>query len=79
MIRQASINDLPAIARVHRVCFPDSYSSQLSLFRSPVGGDNLFEAFYMEYMNDNPELFVVADDEDSGIVGICMVVYLHDN
>jgi Acetyltransferases len=76
MIRQATLNDLPAIACVHRVCFPDSYSSQLSLFRSPIGGGNLLESFYMEYMNDNPELFVVADDENSGIVGFCMGYYM---
>ena len=76
MIRQATLNDLPAIACVHRVCFPDSYSSQLSLFRSPIGGGNLLESFYKEYMNDNPELFVVADDENSGIVGFCMGYYM---
>ena len=76
MIRQATLNDLPAIARVHRVCFPDSYSSQLSLFKSQIGGGNLLETFYMEYMNDNPDLFVVADDENSGIVGFCMGYYM---
>ena len=76
MIRQATINDLPAIARVHGVCFSDSYSSQLSLFKSSIGGGNLLEAFYMEYMNDNPELFVVAEDEDGGIVGFCMGYYM---
>lgn len=27
-------------------------------------------------MNDNPELFVVADDENSGIVGFCMGYYM---
>ena len=76
MIRQATLNDLPAIARVHCVCFPDSYSSQLSLFKSSIGGGNLLEAFYMEYMKDNPELFVVAEDEESGIVGFCMGYYM---
>lgn len=76
MIRQATINDLPAIARVHRACFPDSYSSQLSLFKNKIGGGNLLEAFYMEYMNDNPELFIVAGDEVSGIVGFCMGYYM---
>lgn len=76
MIRRATFNDLPSIARVHCVCFPDSYSSQLSLFKSQIGGGNLLETFYMEYMNDNPELFVVADDENSGIVGFCMGYYM---
>lgn len=76
MIRQATLKDLPAIARVHRVCFTDSYSSQLMRLNCSIGGGNLLEAFYMEYMNDNPELFVVAEDEDSGIVGFCMGYYM---
>lgn len=76
MIRRATFKDLPSIARVHCVCFPDSYSSQLSLFKSQIGGGNLLETFYMEYMNDNPELFVVAEDEGSGIVGFCMGYYM---
>lgn len=76
MIRQARLNDIPAIARVHRVCFPNSYSSQLSLFKSSIGGGSLLEAFYKEYMNDNPELFVVAEDEGSKIVGFCMGYYM---
>lgn len=76
MIRQATRQDLNSIAGVHSICFPDSYSSQLSLFGSPIGGGNLLEAFYMEYMNDNPELFVVAEDEGSGIVGFCMGYYM---
>ena len=38
MIRQATIKDLEGIARVHRVCFPDSYPTQLSCFKMSVGG-----------------------------------------
>ena len=37
------------------------------------------EAFYLEYMKDNPELFVVADDEDKGIVGFCMGYYMDND
>ena len=33
-------------------------------------------SFYLEYMKDNPELFVVADDEEKGIVGFCMGYYM---
>ena len=76
MIRQATLDDIPAIARVHYVCFPNSYSSQLSLLKSAIGGGNLLETFYMEYMNDNPEIFVVADDKDRGIAGFCMGYYM---
>lgn len=38
MIRQATIQDLPAIAHVHSICFPDSYSSQLSRYKTVIGG-----------------------------------------
>lgn len=76
MIRQATIKDLPAIAHVHCRCFPDSYSSQLSRYKSAMGGGNLLTAFYLEYMKDNPELFVVAEDEEGGIVGFCMGYYM---
>lgn len=89
MIRQATYHDLPAIARVHRVCFPDSYSSQLARFDSLIGGGNLLEAFYSVYLKETPELFIVADDETHGVVGFCMgyfmdkddqlQIFLHDN
>lgn len=76
MIRKATIQDLPGIAKVHSICFPDSYSSQLSRYKSAIGGGNLLTSFYLEYMKDNPELFVVADDEEMGIVGFCMGYYM---
>lgn len=74
MIRQTTIHDLPAVAKVHSVCFPDSYSSQLCKFENTIGG-NLLIPFYSEY-KDNPELFWVADDEEKGIVGFCMGYYM---
>ena len=70
------MHDLPAIAKVHSVCFPDSYSSQLCKLKNVIGGGNLLVSFYREYLNDNPELFWVADDEDKGIVGFCMGYYM---
>ena len=36
-------------------------------------------SFYLEYLKDNPELFVVADDEAHGIVGFCMGYYMDKN
>lgn len=33
-------------------------------------------SFYLEYINDAPELFLVADDEEKGIVGFCMGYYM---
>ena len=74
MIRQASIKDLNGIAEVHAICFPDSYATQLSKFR--WFGGNLLPAFYNVFMNDNPELFIVAEDEEKGIVGFCMGYYI---
>lgn len=76
MIRQATINDLEGIAQVHSACFPDSYSTQLSRFKMAIGGGNLLTSFYLEYIKDNPELFVVAKDEKHGIVGFCMGYYM---
>jgi len=74
MIRQATLQDLEEISKVHKICFPESYASQLSKMAS-LGG-NLLPLFYKEFMEDNPELFVVADDEEKGIVGFCMGYYM---
>lgn len=74
MIRQATIMDLEGIARVHAVCFPESYVTQLSKYKWLCG--NLIPEFYREFMNDNPELFVVAEDGDHEIVGFCMGYYM---
>ena len=38
MIRQATKQDLPAIAEIHRICFPNSYSAQLCRFNGILGG-----------------------------------------
>ena len=55
MIRQATKYDLPAIARVHSICFPESYLSQLCRFEnltgsvpSSVSGDCLTESFDLQ-------------------------------
>ena len=74
MIRQATINDLDGIAKVHAVCFPESYVTQLSKFQCLCG--NLLPEFYREFMNDNPELFVVAEDDNKKILGFCMGYYM---
>ena len=74
MIRQATIKDLEGIARVHAVCFPESYVTQLSKYKWLCG--NLIPEFYREFMNDNPELFVVAEDDGHKIVGFCMGYYM---
>ena len=64
IIRQATKDDLGIIVKVHKACFPNSFSTQL--------GDLLVE-FYEEYMLDNPDLFIVSVDETLGaIAGFCM-------
>ncbi len=71
MIRQATPNDLSQIAAVHVKCFPDNFSTALGKF----GGGYLQRRFYWEYMKDNPELFLVAEDEQKQIIGFCMGYY----
>lgn len=71
MIRQAIIEDLQRIAVVHRECFPDSFSSSI--------GVNLLKQFYLEYMKDAPELFLVCENPDGQIVGFCMGYYMEKN
>ncbi len=63
-IRKAKIEDLPNIAEVHIRCFPKSFSTQL--------GKSLLNRFYEEYMKGNPELFLVADNNEGELVGFCM-------
>lgn len=75
MIRRATIDDLPTVAIVHAACFPDSYSTQLSKWHA-FNQNNLLVLFYREFIIDNPELFIVAEDEKKGIVGFCMGYYL---
>lgn len=75
MIRQAQVDDLPSIARVHTVCFPKSYSTQLGK-SSRDGIDNLLCKFYLEYLHDAPELFKVAVNEQNNIVGFCMGYFM---
>lgn len=79
MIRQAIKQDLDAISQIHSVCFTDSYSSQLSNLQSFIGGGNLLKSFYLEFLNDCPELFIVAEDEDKRLVGFCMGYYMDND
>ena len=39
------MHDLPAIAKVHSVCFPDSYSSQLCKLKNVIGGGEFISIF----------------------------------
>ena len=73
MIRPVRKDDLAQIAKVHQKCFPESYSSQLSRFPWFIKG--LQEKFFEEFLNDCPELFLVAE-VDGMVVGYCMGYYM---
>lgn len=75
MIRKATKEDLLAIGKVHSTCFPDSYVTQLGKVCGP-NENNLLSRFYQEFINDTPELFWIANDEEMGIVGFCMGYYM---
>lgn len=70
-IRQATYDDLGEIAKVHAQCFPRHLSTR-------IGSSNdcyLLSRFYKEFIDDSPELFVVAADDSRKIVGFCMGYY----
>ncbi len=73
MIRQASASDLDSIVNVHRICFPDSFSTAIGNIR----GGALLRSYYETFMKTTPELFVVSD-ENEAINGFCMG-YLCEN
>lgn len=65
LVRNATREDLPEIAKVHVACFPDYFSTR-------VGKKNngyLLARFYEEYFKDFPELFVVLVNDNGKIVG----------
>lgn len=71
MIRQATFDDLPNIAKIHMECFPENFSTKLGKKRNGF----LLSKFYEEYMLDAPELFLVAEEKNKKIIGFCMGYY----
>lgn len=72
MIRPVKKEDLAQVTKVHQICFPDSYSSQLSKYHLFT---YLQKNFFEEFLNDCPELFLVAEI-DGKVVGYCMGYYM---
>jgi len=70
MIRHADRNDLRQIAKVHIACFPDSFSTQM--------GQDLLIKMYSEYLENTPELFFVAE-ENNNVVGFANGYYCEWN
>jgi ribosomal protein S18 acetylase RimI-like enzyme len=68
MVRQAKIDDLAAVAKIHMACFPGTVTSSLGkLWKGRIIVD-----YYKEYFNDCPELFLVAENNSGEVVGFCM-------
>lgn len=62
-IRQANVNDIGDIVETHIECFPDSYSSSI--------GKNLLSKYYLNYLINYPDLFLIALDNEK-VVGFVM-------
>ncbi len=75
MIRHATKEDLPQIAKLHFECFPDSFSTVLG--KGEKG--RLLENYYCEYLSSVPELFLVSENENKEINGLCMGYYCEKN
>lgn len=75
MIRCARKEDLPKIAHLHFECFPDSFSTMLG--KGQKG--RLLEKYYYEYLLKAPELFLVSENENKEINGLCMGYYCDEN
>ena len=69
MIRTASEKDLTDIVQIHRICFPESFTTAM--------GKYLLMRYYNVFMTKNPELFLVSEkDTDSKMLtGFCMGYY----
>ena len=68
MVRQATLEDLYDVAKIHMECFSGTVTARLGkLWDGKVVVD-----YYKEYLNDCPELFLVAENDSGEVVGFCM-------
>ena len=65
IFRNAASSDLKDICNLHKVCFPNNFSTRLTR------GKKLLMRYYEEYLKTEPELFFVAISNDQ-LVGFCM-------
>ncbi len=68
MVRQAKIEDLAAVAKIHMACFPGTVTSSLG----KLWNGRIVVDYYKKYFNDCPELFLVAENDSREVVGFCM-------
>lgn len=68
MVRQATLEDLHSVAKIHMECFSGTVTARLGkLWNGKIVVD-----YYKEYFNDCPELFLVAENDSGEVVGFCM-------
>lgn len=68
MVRQATLEDLHSVAKIHMECFSGTVTARLGkLWNGKIVVD-----YYKEYFNDCPELFLVAENDSGNVVGFCM-------
>ena len=68
MVRQATLEDLHDVAKIHMACFSGTVTYRLgTMWNGKVVVD-----YYKEYFNDCPELFLVAENNTGEVVGFCM-------
>ena len=63
-IRAATESDMVEISEVHRVCFPNSFSTKL--------GIGLLSSYYSEFYAENPTLFYLCINTQGKICGFVM-------
>ncbi len=63
-IRAATETDMDKVAEVHRICFPESFSTRL--------GVKLLVKYYTEFYSERPYLFYVCENESGDVCGFVM-------
>jgi ribosomal protein S18 acetylase RimI-like enzyme len=65
LYRSAQEKDMTSIAALHTRCFQGYFLTDL--------GEKLLSKYYQEFFSENPDLFILANDEDNGrLVGFVM-------
>lgn len=74
MVRQATLEDLHSVAKIHMECFSGTVTARLG----KLWNEKIVVDYYKEYFNDCPELFLVVENDSGEVVGFCMGYKLED-